>query len=82
MSYAKKNSILPPKPTEEEINAQKVRALVQKREAFAEGILFNALHSVQLTEDNYKGLVALSVKAAEEFLDRLYKVSADEDKPE
>lgn len=61
-----------PAPTEEEVKQQKVRALLQQRASIAQGLLFNMMHHTTPTEDNYKGLVELSVKMADELFTCLY----------
>lgn len=68
-------------PSAEEIRQQQIRALVQRRESFAQGIMFNALHNpyfdpATTTPDT---LAKWSVQAAEALLDALYK-EREEDK--
>lgn len=59
----------------EEIRQQQIRAFIQRRESFAQGILFNALHNPSLVPMSVKSedLAKWSVELAEALLDALYK---------
>lgn len=62
-------------PSAEEIRQQQIRAFIQRRESFAQGILFNALHNPSLVPMSVKSedLAKWSVELAEALLDALYK---------
>ena len=62
-------------PSAEEIRQQQIRAFIQRRESFAQGILFNALHTPSLVPMSVKSedLAKWSVELAEALLDALYK---------
>lgn len=71
------------KPTAEEIRQQQVRALIQRRESFAQGILFNALHNPALDPMKVApaDMARWSVEVAEALMDALYG-GKKKDKPE
>lgn len=62
-------------PSAEEIRQQQIRAFIQRRESFAQGILFNALQNPSLVPMAVKSedLAKWSVELAEALLDALYK---------
>lgn len=60
--------------TEEEKKLQTIRFFQQKRESFAQGILYNM---VQNPSTNLKSAVATAVKLADELIESLYPVTID-----
>lgn len=70
--------------TEEEIKRKQTEFLMQKRESFAQGILYNlcqSVHIVDLTETDK--IVEKSVQMADKLIEVLYGVSfVKKEKPE
>lgn len=75
MTNPKAKPVMDRQPSAEEIRQQQIRALMQRRESFAQGILFNALHNPSLVPMSVKSedLAKWSVELAEALLDALYK---------
>lgn len=73
-----------PAPLTDEQKAQQVaRFLAQKRETFAQGILFNLCQGIGLSAiDNGKQLVHTSVEMADALLEELYPLQPDIKEPE
>lgn len=70
----------PKAPTAEEIKAQQVRIISQKREAFAQGILFNLTRALPSTViSDPKTLAQAAVKLSEAFLEALYTLPEKKD---
>jgi len=68
-----------PKPlTEEEKKEQVARFFAQKRESFAQGILFNLCQNPSAPLSDEKALVDFSLKAADCLVEKLYLVKPDE----
>ncbi|MBO7681535.1 MAG: hypothetical protein J6T17_02140 [Clostridia bacterium] len=72
------------KPTPEQLEEQARRAFVQKRNALAEGILFNAIHAGEgiraVINDgkhgvDFKPVVEAAIEAADHMMAKLYSVS-------
>lgn len=70
--------------TEEEIKRKQTEFLMQKRESFAQGILYNlcqSVHIVDLTETDK--IVEKSVQMADKLIEVLYGISfVKKEKPE
>ncbi len=81
MTNPKAKPAMSREPSAEEIRQQQIRALMQRRESFAQGILFNALHNPALAPMAVKSedLAKWSVELAEALLDALYKEKPKED---
>ena len=75
MTNPKAKPVMDRQPSAEEIRQQQIRAFIQRRESFAQGILFNALHNPSLVPMAVKSevLAKWSVELAEALLDALYK---------
>lgn len=66
---------LPPM-TEEEIKRKKAEFFMQKRESFAQGILYNLCQNIHIVDyDNTDVIVAKSVQMADKLIETLYGVS-------
>ena len=69
------------KPTQEQLEAQAKRAFIQKRNALAEGILYNAIqssHGTRIDENgqpDFKPAVKAAIEAADAMMEQLYSVS-------
>lgn len=74
------NQPKPKAPTAEQLRQQQVRIISQKREAFAQGILFNLTRALPSTVIyDPKTLAQASVKLAEAFLEALYTLPEKKD---
>ena len=74
------NKPKPTQPTEEQIMAHRVEIIAQKREAFAQGILYNLTRALPSTViSDPKTLAQASVKLAEAFLEALYTLPEKKD---
>lgn len=70
----------PKAPTAEQLRQQRVQIISQKREAFAQGILFNLTRALPSTViSDPKTLAQASVKLAEAFLEALYTLPEKKD---
>ena len=70
----------PKAPTAEELRQQQVRIISQKREAFAQDILFNLTRALPSTViSDPKTLAQAAVKLAEAFLEALYTLPEKKD---
>lgn len=81
MTNPKSKPAMSREPSAEEIRQQQIRAFVQRRESFAQGIMFNALHNPYFdpATTTPETLAKWSVQAAEALLDALYS-KREEDK--
>lgn len=81
MTNPKSKQAMSREPSAEEIRQQQIRAFVQRRESFAQGIMFNALHNPYFdpATTTPETLAKWSVQAAEALLDALYS-KREEDK--
>lgn len=79
MTNPKSKPAMSREPSAEEIRQQQIRALVQRRESFAQGIMYNALHNPYFdpATTTPETLAKWSVQAAEALLDELYKDKKD-----
>lgn len=74
------NQPKPKAPTAEQLRQQQVRIISQKREAFAQGILYNLTRALPSTViSDPKTLAQASVKLAEAFLEALYTLPEKKD---
>lgn len=74
------NQTKPKAPTAEQLRQQRVQIISQKREAFAQGILFNLTRALPSTViSDPKTLAQASVKLAEAFLEALYTLPEKKD---
>lgn len=69
------------KMTEEEKRSQMLRFLAQKRESFAQGILFNLSQGLNFVPngDAARDLVDRSIEMADYLMERLYTVKEEKD---
>lgn len=70
--------------TEEEIKRKQTEFLMQKRESFAQGILYNLCQNVRIVDyDETDKIVDKSIKMADRLIEVLYGVSfVKKEKPE
>lgn len=66
------------KPSQEEMEEQAKRAFIQKRNALAETILYNAVGTALPSYTSYKGLVDAAIEAADYMMEKLYSVAITE----
>lgn len=64
------------KPSKEEMEEQAKRAFIQKRNALAETILYNAVGNTPPT--SFKELVDAAIEAADYMMEKLYSVAITE----
>lgn len=74
----KPKNIKPAEMSAEQKKEMAARAFVQKRNSIAEGIIFNAVHNVKLTEEEGLRLVALAVNMADVYMEKAFGVKAEE----
>lgn len=67
--------------TEEEKKNQMMRFIAQKRESFAQGVLFNLCQGLNFVpnEDAVKDLVDRSIEMADYLMERLYTIKEEKD---